>query len=173
MEESVHPTTLLSLSLSSEKTRSFFSLFLLPLFPFVPSIERSETIGFFPFLSFFFLSKHPRDRSSTTILFSFFSFSSSPFSFLFFSFFFFLHPRHARVVKDVQHGASCRYVSQCSSDDVIGVHERRLNERSFGAFADERNCSYVNALDCVNGHSTTRTYVRMYVRTWVGRRIGK
>ena len=153
----------LSLSLERKDERSFFSLFLLPLFPFVPSIERSETIGFFPFLSFFFLSKHPRDRSSTTILFSFFSFSSSPFSFLFFSFFF-LHPQHVRVVKDVQHGASCRYVSQCSSDDVIGVHERRLNERSFGAFADERNCSYVNALDCVNGHSTTRTYVRTYVR---------
>lgn len=162
-----------SLSLSRAKKREAFSRFSYS--PFSPSFPLSRD----PKRSDFFLFS--LSFSSRNILaialrrrffFPFFLFLLLLFLSYFFLFFF-LHPRHARVVKDVQHGASCRYVSQCSSDDVIGVHERRLNERSFGAFADERNCSYVNALDCVNGHSTTRTYVRMYVRTWVGRRIGK
>lgn len=172
MEESVHPTTLLSLSLE-RKDEKLFLAFLTPPFPLRSLYREIRNDRIFSFSLFLF----PLETSSRSLfdddsffLFFFFFFS---FFFLIFFFFFFLHPWHARVVKDVQHGASCRYVSQCSSDDVIGVHERRLNERSFGAFADERNCSYVNALDCVNGHSTTRTYVRTYVRTWVGRRIGK
>ena len=50
--------------------------------------------------------------------------------------------------------ASCRYVSQCSSDDVIGVHERHLNERSFRSARTYAAELVLNALDCVNGHST-------------------
>ena len=110
------------------------------------AFSRFSSLPYPPLLPLLFLSiDRDMERSIRIFLFSSFplieidedSFFSPFFLFLLLLFlsysFFFLHPRHARVVKDVQHGASCRYVSQCSSDDVIGVHERRLNERSFGA----------------------------------------